>query len=134
MGIRGSPAHAEREVIERSLAHVVKSKTEAAYNRADLLDRRRALMTDWQRYLEFCAAQRKNVGRRDQASANPPCRPKPPGRQQPVMVTISDHCPKAMAAIRSRAPQRREGMKPRLDEGVRGGFLGRRSRSIASYP
>ena len=45
-------AHAEREVIERSLAHAVKGKTEAAYNRADLLDRRRALMTDWKRYLE----------------------------------------------------------------------------------
>jgi integrase len=52
-------AHAEREVIERSLAHVVKSKTEAAYNRADLLDRRRALMTDWQRYLESAPRAQK---------------------------------------------------------------------------
>ena len=52
-------AHAEREVIERSLAHAVKGKTEAAYNRADLLDRRRALMTDWQRYLESAAQVQK---------------------------------------------------------------------------
>jgi integrase len=44
-------AHAEREVIERSLAHVVKSKTEAAYNRADLLDRRRVLMMQWSAFL-----------------------------------------------------------------------------------
>jgi integrase len=49
-------AHAEREVIERSLAHVVKSKTEAAYNRADLLDRRRPLMKAWQQYLELAPA------------------------------------------------------------------------------
>jgi integrase len=44
-------AHAEREVIERSLAHAVKSKTEAAYNRADLLDRRRPLMLRWEAHL-----------------------------------------------------------------------------------
>jgi integrase len=44
-------AHAEREVIDRSLAHVVKSKTEAAYNRADLLDRRRPLMQQWAEFL-----------------------------------------------------------------------------------
>jgi integrase len=44
-------ALAEREVIDRSLAHVVKSKTEAAYNRADLLDRRRPLMLRWAAFL-----------------------------------------------------------------------------------
>jgi integrase len=44
-------AHAEREVIERSLAHAVKSKVEAAYNRADLLDRRRPLMRQWAEFL-----------------------------------------------------------------------------------
>ena len=47
-------AHAEREVIERSLAHSVKGKTEAAYNRADLFDRRRMLMTQWS---AFCLQQ-----------------------------------------------------------------------------
>jgi integrase len=45
-------SHAEREIIDRALAHVVRSKTEAAYNRADLLDKRRALMNEWQRYLQ----------------------------------------------------------------------------------
>ena len=44
-------AHAEREVIERSLAHAVRGKTEAAYNRADLLDRRRVLMAGWAAFL-----------------------------------------------------------------------------------
>jgi integrase len=46
-------ARAEREVIERSLAHAVKGKTEAAYNRADLLDRRRALMNEWSAFLSL---------------------------------------------------------------------------------
>jgi integrase len=49
-------AHAEREVIERSLAHAVKGKTEAAYNRADLLDRRRPLMTQWSAFLSASPA------------------------------------------------------------------------------
>jgi integrase len=44
-------ANADREVIERSLAHAVKGKTEAAYNRADLLDRRRPLMKEWSAFL-----------------------------------------------------------------------------------
>jgi integrase len=44
-------AHAEREVIERALAHAVRGKTEAAYNRADLLERRRVLMKEWSAFL-----------------------------------------------------------------------------------
>jgi len=35
------------ELAERALAHVVASKTEAAYRRGDALDRRRALMDAW---------------------------------------------------------------------------------------
>jgi integrase len=50
-------AHAEREVIERSLAHAVKGKTEAAYNRADLLDRRRELMMQWSTFLSATPAR-----------------------------------------------------------------------------
>ena len=52
-------AHADREVTERSLAHVVKGKTEAAYNRADLLDRRRPLIKSWATYLESPSPARK---------------------------------------------------------------------------
>ena len=39
------------EVVEMALAHTISSKVEAAYRRGDLLEKRRALMADWQ---EFC--------------------------------------------------------------------------------
>lgn len=41
-----------REVAEAALAHVLKDKTEAAYRRSDLFDKRRRLMNDWARYCE----------------------------------------------------------------------------------
>ncbi|WP_137887637.1 site-specific integrase [Pseudomonas sp. 2FE] len=40
-----------REVCEMALAHTLSSKVEAAYNRGDLLDKRRALMSEWSAYL-----------------------------------------------------------------------------------
>ena len=40
-----------REVAERALAHVVANSTEAAYNRTDLLERRREAMEQWGRYI-----------------------------------------------------------------------------------
>ena len=40
-----------REVIEAALAHVVPNRTEAAYARSDLFERRRRLMDDWMNYL-----------------------------------------------------------------------------------
>jgi integrase len=42
------------EVVEMALAHVIEDKTEAAYRRSDLFDKRRQLMNDW---AIFCAAQ-----------------------------------------------------------------------------
>jgi len=39
------------EVIEKALAHSIKDKTEAAYRRGHLLEKRRALMQDWAAYL-----------------------------------------------------------------------------------
>lgn len=36
-----------RDLAEKALAHVVKGKVEAAYQRGDMLDRRRAMMTAW---------------------------------------------------------------------------------------
>ena len=36
-----------REVCEQALAHAVKDKTEAAYRRGDLLNKRRDLMASW---------------------------------------------------------------------------------------
>jgi len=41
-----------REVIEQALAHQLKDKTEAAYARGDLLNKRAALMADWSSYAE----------------------------------------------------------------------------------
>jgi integrase len=40
-----------REVCEMALAHTIKDKTEAAYRRGDLFEKRRALMNDW---AQFC--------------------------------------------------------------------------------
>ena len=40
-----------REVIEATLAHVVKKRVEAAHARSDLSERRHVLMDDWARYL-----------------------------------------------------------------------------------
>ena len=40
-----------REVIEAALGHVVGNRTEAAYARSDLFDRRRRLMDEWSTYL-----------------------------------------------------------------------------------
>lgn len=40
-----------RDAIEMALAHSIRDKTEAAYRRGDLLEKRRALMRDWARYL-----------------------------------------------------------------------------------
>ena len=45
-----------REVIEAALVHVVRNRTEAAYARSDLFDRRRRLMDDWAAYLDGHAA------------------------------------------------------------------------------
>ena len=39
-----------REVCEMALAHTLENKVEAAYNRTDLIDKRRNLMADWGRY------------------------------------------------------------------------------------
>lgn len=50
-----------RDVAERALAHTVKSATEAAYHRTDLLDQRRIMVMDWE---EFCLGGRQ--GRRNE--------------------------------------------------------------------
>ena len=47
-------AHA---VMEAALAHTIPNKAEAAYARSDLLDKRRALMDAWARYLDDAPAR-----------------------------------------------------------------------------
>jgi len=41
-----------REVAEDALAHVITDKTEAAYQRGDLLEKRRQMIQDWS---DYCA-------------------------------------------------------------------------------
>ena len=41
-----------REIAEAALAHVISNKAEAAYQRGDLLERRRLLMQAW---ADYCA-------------------------------------------------------------------------------
>lgn len=43
------------DVIERQLAHVERNKVKGAYNRAEYLDERRAMMQDWADYLDAAA-------------------------------------------------------------------------------
>lgn len=51
-------ANYPREVCEMALAHTLESKVEAAYNRADLLEKRRQLMADWADYIQASAVTR----------------------------------------------------------------------------
>ena len=39
-----------REVAEMALAHAIEDKTEAAYRRGDLFEKRQRLMVDWAKY------------------------------------------------------------------------------------
>lgn len=50
-----------RELAEASLAHSLRDKTEAAYQRGDMLDRRRRLMDAWDQYCRTDRAARGNA-------------------------------------------------------------------------
>jgi integrase len=49
------------EMCEIALAHAVSDKTEAAYRRGDMMEKRRRLMEDWAAYCERAPAERDNV-------------------------------------------------------------------------
>jgi integrase len=49
--------HYPREVCELALAHDERSQTEAAYSRSNLLEKRRALMSDWAAYATTAPAE-----------------------------------------------------------------------------
>jgi integrase len=42
-----------RDVCEMALAHAIKDKTEAAYRRGDLFEKRREVMQAWERHLKL---------------------------------------------------------------------------------
>ncbi|MGJ5036719.1 tyrosine-type recombinase/integrase [Bradyrhizobium sp. HKCCYLRH3059] len=46
-----------RDICEAALAHIVKDKTEAAYRRGDLLEKRRELMTTWAAFATAAGAE-----------------------------------------------------------------------------
>jgi integrase len=48
----GNETHFAREVAEAALAHAIGDKAEQAYRRGDALEKRRALMTAWQQYIQ----------------------------------------------------------------------------------
>lgn len=48
----GERTNHPREVIEMALAHSIKDKAEAAYARGDLLNKRRTLMKDWEKFCD----------------------------------------------------------------------------------
>lgn len=50
-----------REVAEAALAHTVEDKTEAAYRRGDLFDKRRRLMEDWAGFIAAPSVKADNV-------------------------------------------------------------------------
>ena len=41
------------EVVEMALAHTIRNQVEAAYRRGDLFEKRRELMTDWERFISL---------------------------------------------------------------------------------
>ena len=49
------------ELCEIALAHAVSDKTEAAYRRGDVMEKRRRLMSDWAAFCERPATQSGNV-------------------------------------------------------------------------
>ena len=49
------------EVAEKALAHTIRNQVEAAYRRGDLLERRRALMNDWEIYCSSSSSSISNV-------------------------------------------------------------------------
>jgi integrase len=51
-----------REVVEAALAHGLKDRSEAAYARGDLFEKRRVLMADWAAFLERKAASGTALG------------------------------------------------------------------------
>ena len=49
----GEKTHFPREIAEQALAHVLESKVEAAYRRGDALEKRRQMMQEWARFIQY---------------------------------------------------------------------------------
>lgn len=68
-----------RDLAERSLAHTIKDKVEAAYHRTDLLEQRRQLMDEWATYLvgepSLADILARDIAALNRSAANPPQQP-----------------------------------------------------------
>jgi integrase len=53
-----------RELCEGALAHALENKTEAAYRRSDLFEKRRALMNTWAKFVTSAPSQVRSRGKR----------------------------------------------------------------------
>ncbi len=58
-----------REVAEAALAHALESKVEASYFRGDILEKRRKLMVQWQRYCETTSEGKVTSMKRSKTAA-----------------------------------------------------------------
>jgi integrase len=68
-------------VVEMALAHVIADKTESAYRRGELLEKRRRLMGDWARYCDRSSSTKAgNIVplRRKETTQTSPCLPRTP--------------------------------------------------------
>jgi len=57
------------EISEMALAHTIPNKTEAAYRRGDLLDKRRELMVAWSRFATPDPKVKRQNSRKTRAAA-----------------------------------------------------------------
>ena len=58
-----------RDVAEMALAHTIKDKSEAAYRRSDMLERRAALMQDWSNYCHQTANRTQGARHKSKAKS-----------------------------------------------------------------
>ncbi|UHS63456.1 integrase arm-type DNA-binding domain-containing protein [Agrobacterium vaccinii] len=50
-----------RDVVEMALAHAIENKVEAAYRRGDLFEKRRELMTEWEKHLSLISLKPPSI-------------------------------------------------------------------------
>jgi len=65
-----------RDLAERSLAHTIKDKVEAAYHRTDLLEQRRELMNAWATFVVGAASTEDDINKVPQRTLSSFLRPR----------------------------------------------------------
>lgn len=57
----GERTNYPRDLCEMALAHTIKDKAEAAYRRGDMLEKRRQMMQDWQKFCDTATNAEANI-------------------------------------------------------------------------